>query len=121
VIDDAIVEGGASAPLVCPPAGVIDGWVVASTSPDYPLFEAAAEALSIVAVRATAKRLGRRAVCQDLRGRQNPLLEFVFRTRAETLAGAALKLWLVVRAGESGEQSSRDLRMVRDAWPWSSG
>jgi hypothetical protein len=65
---DAIAEGGVSAPPVCHPAGAIGGWVVSPASPDYPLFQAAAEALSIVAVRAAAKNLGRRTVWRDLRG-----------------------------------------------------
>jgi len=89
--------------------------MVAPASPDYPLFQAAGEALSIVAVRAAARALGNRAAWKNLRGRQNPLLRFVSQTPAATLAGAALKLWLVVNAAETGVQSSRDLAMVRDA------
>ena len=112
---DAIVEGGASAPPVCHPASVIGGWVVAPTSPDYPLFQAAEEALSILALRAAAKYAGDRATWKELRGRQNPFLGFVSRTPAATLDGAALKLRLVIHAAETGAQSSRDLRMVRDA------
>ena len=89
--------------------------MVSPASPDYPLFPAAAEALSIVAVRAAAKRLGNQVAWQSPRGRQNPFLRFVSQTPAETLDGAALKLWLVVHAAETGAQSSRDLRMVCDA------
>jgi hypothetical protein len=115
VTGDAFAEGGASAPPVCHPASVIGGWVVAATSPDYPLFQAAGEALSIVALRSAAKVAGDRATWKELRGRQNPLLVFVSKTPAATLEGAALKLRLVIHAAETGAQSSRDLRMVRDA------
>ena len=100
---------------VCHPASAIGGWVVAPASPDYPLFQAAAEALSIVALRSAAKMAGDRATWKELRGRQNPLLGFVSKTPAATLEGAALKLRLVIHAAETGAQSSRDLRMVRDA------
>jgi hypothetical protein len=89
--------------------------MVSPSSPDYPLFQAAAEALSILAVRAAAKQLGNKLAWQSLRGRQNPFLRFVSQTPAATLDGAALKLWLVVHAAETNAQSSRDLRMVRDA------
>jgi hypothetical protein len=114
-VSDAIVEGGASAPLACHPTSVTGGWLVASTSPDYPLFQAAEEALSIIALRTAARHTEDRATWKELRGRQNPFLGFVSRTPAATLDGAALKLRLVIHAAETGTQSSRDLRMVRDA------
>jgi hypothetical protein len=115
VRDDAFAEGAASAAPVCHSTRAIGGWVVAPASPDYPLFEAAAEALSIVALRSAARNTGDRATWKELRGRQNPFLGFVSRTPAVTLDGAALKLRLLIHAAETGAQSSRDLRMVRDA------
>jgi hypothetical protein len=114
-MSDAFGEGEASASPVCPPASFIGGWVVAPSSPDYPLFEAAAQALSIIALRVAARHAGDRATWKELRSRQNPFLGFVSRTPAATLDGAALKLRLVIHTAETGAQSSRDLRMVRDA------
>jgi hypothetical protein len=115
-VSDAFAEGGASAPLFCHPASAIGGcWVVAASSPDYPLFEAGAQALSIIALRVSARHAGDRATWKELRSRQNPFLGFVSRTPAATLDGAALKLRLMIHAAETGAQSSRDLQMVRDA------
>ena len=112
---DAFAEGGDSVPPDCHPASVAGGLDGFSRFAGLSALSGSGRALSIVAVRAAAKRLGNKLAWQSLRGRQNRFLRFVSQTPAETLDGAAFKLWLVVYAAETGAQSSRDLRMVRDA------
>ena len=112
---DAFAEGGASAPPGCHPGSVAGGWVVSPASPDYPLFQAAAEALSILALRAAARHTGDRATWKELRGRPKS----VPRVRLQDACGHARRCGAQASASdpcaETGAQSSRDLRMVRDA------